>query len=1098
MAEELPDAPWATAANIAPPDAALPDAPWAKKASAPDLPEAPWAKTESMPGPLDAALQGFQAAGSDISQSKQAITGEKITTPEETSPASKPFEWSDLTSPYAKGLPKVAYSLAKSSPTLAAGVAGGAGGTLAAGPVGGVLGGMAGAGAGAALQAVGPAFAAELKNSPNDPDGAWKRAVDQSVRSGAFSALGWGLFPAKFVEGPLKNLAFQAFGIQPAVSMTGQAAQNIESGKPITEGLGQAYAQGAVGTAIPAGGHVLVRGVTTGFKYNDLKGKADQLMDGATGDVLRDIQMKLTPMAARDASSEARAVAKDFANQKRASEYQWSKIDEHIEKNFTPEQREKMWEAADAESVSRQMGQPTEGIGLSTLEPAERRAVELLQSHSQQVWQAATDLGMVKGDGLPSYTPRMFINAAEGMGDGRPLLPIGRNLQTTTPQMKHREHLTAEETEAAGKAKFGEGAELVRDIRTLGMATAKMQDAVAGRTLIEKIREIGKNSGQQTVSDGVEPTNRGWFTIPQHPAFKTMRYSQDANGNTVRERIPMYVRDDFEGPLRSVLSRDQGKVYNGLMSLKGRVMSAIMYSPLIHNAVEYGRALPAMPGKVATFQVYFEGNRAKNDPVVMQEAVGNGLVPIGKRGYMQDITSLMEQPNLTPGRSWTAKVLSAIPDLFSKKAGDATRRAVDRAGDIWHNTLLWDRVADLQMGLYTNFKKTMEAKGIDSQSASRAAAHLANRYAGALPLESMSEGARKFANLALFSRSYTLGNIGAMKDMFVGLPKDVQAQVLRDVGAEGLSKVKSYAQRKAISAVMLDVGLMYLGNSFLQDAIDKLRGERGWGQIGQDYLDRMSALLKKMGGHPFEVLTHPLSSIESLSSTSQNEPGKSNRIIVGYQADGTAIYARNPVGKIGEEMEGWATGPLDMIKRKLGTVARPIWQIMSNDEGFGRKVYNPDAKTTGEMLRNVGNIATTLLQAQTPSDQFRAASDLYRGAGDAKTNLFKILGPMAGLTFSKGAPGGPGVGLMYNVAERQRYELNKQLPEIRRMVQEGNEDGARDAMTALNVPRALQNYYVRTTQDPSRRMSRRAMKDFKAYSTEEEKQAMERYQSRNQ
>jgi hypothetical protein len=123
---------------------------------------------------------------------------------------------------------------------------------------------------------------------------------------------------------------------------------------------------------------------------------------------------------------------------------------------------------------------------------------------------------------------------------------------------------------------------------------------------------------------------------------------------------------------------------------------------------------------------------------------------------------------------------------------------------------------DLQDGLYSNFRDDMLAKGIDRQTAARTAAHWANRYAGALPQEAMSDGARKVANLLLFSRSFTLGNLGVMKDMLTGLPKDVIAQIERDAGfgkgsiaaadaespaAQAVSYAKTLARRKAMSVV---------------------------------------------------------------------------------------------------------------------------------------------------------------------------------------------------------------------------------------------------------------------------------------------------------
>jgi hypothetical protein len=370
---------------------------------------------------------------------------------------------------------------------------------------------------------------------------------------------------------------------------------------------------------------------------------------------------------------------------------------------------------------------------------------------------------------------------------------IGKNLRTRTGQMLRRKYLTAEDTEAAAKAKFGDQAEIARDIRVLPLATAKLEDAIAGRSLINQIEAYGKNTGDATIAEGGKPAGSpyGWFTM-DHPAFRkwTPKYEtdpetgavrpvKDASGNVVFQQVPIYVRSDFEGPIRAVLQGNTNAAYKALMALKGKNMSLIMNSPLIHNAVEWGRALPAMPGKVATFKIYFEGNVARKDPVQMREAIDAGMVPIGHRFFNQDVTSIMEEPHLAPGRSWTAKILGAIPGLFDEAAGESVMRAIDKAGDFWHNTLLWDRVADLQMGLYTNFRSGLLEKGVDRQTASRAAAHWANRYAGALPQEAMSEGARKLANVMLFSRSFTLGNIGALKDIFTGLPKDVMAQISR-------------------------------------------------------------------------------------------------------------------------------------------------------------------------------------------------------------------------------------------------------------------------------------------------------------------------------
>jgi hypothetical protein len=109
-----------------------------------------------------------------------------------------------------------------------------------------------------AAQTLGPVYAAELRKNPNDPEGAWNRAWRQAEISGAFAGASWAIFPARFFQGPVKQLVFQIFGAQPALAVGERVTRNVVEGRPATEGLGEAYGQGVVGTAIPALGHSVV------------------------------------------------------------------------------------------------------------------------------------------------------------------------------------------------------------------------------------------------------------------------------------------------------------------------------------------------------------------------------------------------------------------------------------------------------------------------------------------------------------------------------------------------------------------------------------------------------------------------------------------------------------------------------------------------------------------------------------------------------------------------------------------------------------------------------------------------------------------------
>ena len=268
MAGPLPD--WAQDQPAPQKMDLLPD--WAKDTpSVAEPPQEPpkktlpdWAAGEPsgpMPGMFEALGQGVKHGVGDVGKT---ITAFSSTVPvpdkEQPSPAAAPMEWGDVLEPDNKLAPKIAYRLGENSPALAGGIVMGMAGTAAAGPIGGLAGGVTGAAVGAAVQTLGPSFAQELKKSPQDPDGAWNRALENALISGAFSGASWALFPVKFFQGPVKQLAFQAFGVQPAISMAQQGVSNYREGNPLTENMGQAYGEGAVMTAVPAVGHAVVAG----------------------------------------------------------------------------------------------------------------------------------------------------------------------------------------------------------------------------------------------------------------------------------------------------------------------------------------------------------------------------------------------------------------------------------------------------------------------------------------------------------------------------------------------------------------------------------------------------------------------------------------------------------------------------------------------------------------------------------------------------------------------------------------------------------------------------------------------------------------------
>lgn len=834
--------------------------------------------------------------------------------------------------------------------------------------------------------------------------------------------------------------------------------------------------------------------------------RVGQKVASVMSDAVHDAQLKVTPMAA--GSGRAMAIAKDAANAMRVAEWQWSKFDDLLRKGFTPEQRTRMWNAAEQENTLRAAGVQSSTLGLASLSEAERSAVDTLSQYGNQLLERARKVGMFEGQGVPYWTPRMVgmigedgeISLPPRRGEGPEFAKQGGNIGTSAGSLRMRKHATVEETEAAAKAKFGDNAAVIRDIRTMPMAMARIERAIAGRELINRIKEVGQQVGLETVTQGEKP---GFFTI-DHPAFKTYRPRyveqpdgslqalRDEAGNTVLDRVPLWISKEFEGPLKAIMSERSGAVYKGLMALKGKATSLIMYSPLIHNAVEWGRALPLLPGKVLTGRVYFEGNAAKNDPITMRRAIDAGLVPIGKRFFNQDISGLAERPELNPGRSLTAKAVGGAVGLVNDAAGVAVKRAIDAAGDVWHNTLLWDRVGDLQMGLFANIERDLVRKGVDGQTASRLAAHFANRYAGALPNEAMSAGARKLANLTLFSRSFVLGNLGALKDMATGLPGDVQAQIERDAGEAARVGAQKLGRQKAIHAFVMDVGLLYVGNAIMQNVMDRLIRDRSLPSILAGYALRFKDYLTRMERDPAAALD-----LTSLFPQSQNEPGMEDRVFFKAAPDGTGIYLRLPTGKVGEDAAGWLTSPLETLKRKQGTLARPLLQILENDRGFGRKVYDDQEPGMTGMLHAVGNIAWNILQDQVPMDSITAGYHLLSGHGD-ETDALKVVGPLLGVTFSKGAPGGPEVGVMFRAEERHQNEVAQAMPGIRTAIKQGDIHAAIQQMEAAHMTLEEQRLTLRYAMNPQARLNRARLRKFEQIAPTDMLDRMEQLQQREQ
>lgn len=789
------------------------------------------------------------------------------------------------------------------------------------------------------------------------------------------------------------------------------------------------------------------------------------------------VRMAVAPMA--EGSKETMAQAKDFANLIRLARHETATLTEWLNKAFTPEERRQMWMAADEQSVLMQQGLPTEGVGLDRLSPDQRAAVERLQAMSDDAFEQARAVGMIDSEGLPSYVPRMVVEMVDGVAKpvserkARNLPGSMENLRTNSPHLRHREHLTTEETERAARAALDNpNVEVVRDISTLPIATMKLQQAVAGRTLIQAIRKAGRQAGEQTVAEGAAPDDGfKWFTINENPAFWTWRVKAAEDGTRIMEKVPLFVRSDFEGPLRAVLTRrtggenEAGRIYDGMMGVKGRIMTGIMWG-LVHATVIAGRIFPKAPNLV---RLYREGDVARNDPETMRRFLQAGGVPIGHNFGYQDISGAINSD--VPSNRY----LSTVAARWI--AGDKAAATVEKVNDFVHNTLTWDTIGKWQMGMFNQIERGEIARGMDPQAAAKVAAHISNRLAGAMPAEAMSAFAQKAANLLMFSRSYRLGGAGQIKDVLNGLPRDVRAQIERDQGPEASLNAQQRGKRLARAVLISDLGIYVLSNSLLQSGANMLLNGATLDDEAKGYLRRAmeqgSELLHKPWNalNPFWILDIP----EKLMSTAENEPGKHARILVGRQEDGTGIYIRNPAGKFPEDIFDYIQRPVQTLNRITSPFVKLGLGIFGNNRGFGRPIYDPYNGLDRSFLSNAWDVAKYIGEGVTPySSLIEPVVSLGRRAvgqpvgGSAAMDVGKLLGSAVGVTISKGFPGGPEKGEIFAASKASDYEKAKAMPAIREAIRAGNMEEARQMMSDLHMPKQDQDRTVRSTLNPSR------------------------------
>jgi hypothetical protein len=138
-------------------------------------------------------------------------------------------------------------------------------------------------------------------------------------------------------------------------------------------------------------------------------------------------------------------------------------------------------------------------------------------------------------------------------------------------------------------------------------------------------------------------------------------------------------------------------------------------------------------------------------------------------------------------------------------------------------------------------------------------------------------------------------------------------------------------------------------------------------------------------------------------------------------------------------------------------------------------------------VRAIGDIVMNFMGEQVPMGAIDGVKRMITGEGDQTVNAAQALGPLAGITFSRGAPGGPEMGEYYDAKTEHDTKVQQALPEIRSLIKQGARDEAIRQMTELGIPPGTQANYMRSALNPRHAPSPQQLAGFRKYATPEQR-----------
>lgn len=743
--------------------------------------------------------------------------------------------------------------------------------------------------------------------------------------------------------------------------------------------------------------------------------------------VRRAIRAGTQPLQA--GTPETAAIAKNLANHNRLIKDRASREIMAVRK-FTPE---------DHVNMIRGIEEPSRRAALT---PDQLAIVDKMNGEMTYLSDLAMQLGIIGGVRRP-YAKHVVESFAT-----RPGNPLRASWLRTGIKTGQRKHATFVEGEAAGvKYRY--------DWKDMVKAKSDLEQAVYGKLLMKTLKDsvLAGTDVPMLLRQG-SPGARDYVSI-DHPAFFEQHFSggkhlriggknyQIKNGEVTvggktypvtKDGSAVYVagkahqvlketrvsstrlvvHPDLATPLKAVLgTQDPWIVAQGLRALKAASMKFIMFNPLFHGATVFFKQLPLSISKshINPIGLYMEGYRLRTDPVWRDKAFSHNVNILENMGYKMDAYG--EQP--LAGESF----YHFVHPKFGK--------IMDKVGNFWHGTLLWNRIGDMQMGVFkrygeqfeTNMLKEYEAKhGVKpdeatakhiSDAAYYQSGELANLVAGAWGKEDFFLAWKNTLDTVLFSTSYTMSTMRIAKYAAGSIPRHLQGQVTRSLREFPKGEIPKEFAKIAKTMVLIDLMLWMATAQGLNYAFTS------WGNIPDKH--------GKIGGH----------------FAWDNEYGKTGKIAIGMKEDGTVLYMGN-FFRTARDIAEIITAPQTLAQNKQSPIFKAIMSLVENRDWKGNTIFKEGADAWyDDALAGATHLANAVTGYEsTKRSLFPDEDEAFR-----RLNLL-------GLQTSVGAPGGMQTGELKHIARVQAEADAEVLLEAASLASNGEESEAIDLLITNN------------------------------------------------